>query len=60
VTTAVACELALWLPTVLVAVTTARTVKPMSALPRVSVEDVAPAMSVHAAPFASQCCHWKA
>src|SRR6478735_539245 len=50
VTTVVACELALWLPTVLVAVTTARMVKPMSVLARVSVEDVAPAMFVQAAP----------
>ena len=58
VTCAVACESAVAVPALLLAVTRTRRVKPIAAVVMVRVELVAPAMSVQLAPVASQRSHW--
>jgi hypothetical protein len=57
-TAAVACELAVVAPWVLVAVTCTTIVEPTSEEASVYVEAVAPEIAVQFAPFESQSSHW--
>src|SRR5829696_8606332 len=56
--TAVCTDCDVALPNRFVPVTVTRSVAPTSAGVTAYVGVAAPAMSVHAAPAASQCCHW--